>query len=124
MSIVLIVEDEQDVAIVLAKRLKDEGFEVIMAQDAYEGFSLALKDKPDLVLLDLMLPAGGGLQVLQNIRNSSKIMDMPVVVITGIKDVEYEQKVLKAGVEAYLEKPYDFEQLKGIIQKILKRPEA
>ena len=124
MSIVLIVEDEQDVAIVLAKRLKDEGFEVIMAQDAYEGFSLALKDKPDLVLLDLMLPAGGGLQVLQNIRNSSKIMDMPVVVITGIKDAEYEQKVLKAGVEAYLEKPYDFEKLKGIIQKILKSPEA
>jgi DNA-binding response OmpR family regulator len=124
MSIVLIVEDEQDVAIVLAKRLKDEGFEVIMAQDAYEGFSLALKDKPDLVLLDLMLPAGGGLQVLQNIRNSSKIMNMPVVVITGIKDVEYEKKVLKAGVEAYLEKPYDFEKLKGIIQKILKSPEA
>ena len=124
MSIVLIVEDEQDVAIVLAKRLKDEGFEVIMAQDAYEGFSLALKDKPDLVLLDLMLPAGGGLGVLQNIRSSSKIMNMPVVVITGIKDAEYEQKVLKAGVEAYLEKPYDFEQLKGIIQKILKRPEA
>ena len=124
MSIVLIVEDEQDVAIVLAKRLKDEGFEVIMAQDAYEGFSLALKDKPDLVLLDLMLPAGGGLGVLQNIRSSSKIMNMPVVVITGIKDAEYEQKVLKAGVEAYLEKPYDFEQLKGIIQKILKSPEA
>jgi len=124
MSIVLIVEDEQDVAIVLAKRLKDEGFEVIMAQDAYEGFSLALKDKPDLVLLDLMLPAGGGLGVLQNIRSSSKIMNMPVVVITGIKDAEYEQKVLKAGVEAYLEKPYDFEQLKGIIQKILKNPEA
>ena len=124
MSIILIIEDEQDVAKVLAKRLLDEGFETIIAQDAYQGFSLAQQSKPDLVLLDLMLPAGGGLQVLQNMRNSTKTMNTPVIVITGIKDVEYEQKVIKAGVEAYLEKPYDFEQLKGIIQKILKSPEA
>ena len=108
----------------MTKRLLNEGFEVIIAQDAYEGFSLALKEKPDLVILDLMLPAGGGLKVLQNIRTNSKVMNMPVVVITGIKDAECEQKVLKAEVEAYLEKPYDFEKLKGIIQKVLKLPGA
>ena len=118
---VLVVEDEQDVAMVLSKRLIDEGFEVINALGAYQGYSLALKDKPDLVILDLMLPAGGGLKVLQHIRGSIQTINTPVIIITGIKDSQYEQQVRKEGVDAYIEKPYDFVTLKEAMLGILKK---
>lgn len=118
---ILIVEDEQDLARVLSKRLLGEGFEVVSAVDAYQGFSLALKEKPDLAILDLMLPAGGGLSVLSKIRSTYQIRNLPVIVITGSEDVECKDKVMSEGVEAYIQKPYDFEKLKAIINTILQK---
>jgi DNA-binding response OmpR family regulator len=118
---ILIIEDEADIARVLAKRLLAEKLEVITATDAYQGFSSAIKERPDLIILDLMLPAGGGLSVLKNIRASSNIINTPVVVITGIQDAVYEQKVKDEGVEAFIKKPYDYAELKGILQDILSK---
>ena len=121
---ILIIEDEKDVARVLAKRLTNENFEVLIALDAYQGFSYTLKDRPDLVILDLMLPAGGGLSVLKQIRSSAILMNTPVIILTGIKDVDYEQRVLQEKVEAYFEKPYDFEKLLTVINKTLEKRKA
>ena len=121
MAKILVIEDEQDVALVLSKRLINEGYELLNALDAYQGYSLALKVKPDLIILDLMLPAGGGLTVLKHIRGSVEIMNTPVIVITGIKDTQYEQQVIKEGVEFYMEKPYDFDKLKAAILDIFKK---
>jgi len=111
MSKILIVEDEVDIAKVLKKRLTENGFEVIAASDGYEGTKLAHKEKPDLVILDLLMPVGGGMSVLKNIRMSGEIMEIPVVVLTGMKNEDYKKQVLAEGVEAYLEKPYDPDQL-------------
>ena len=116
---ILIVEDEVDITTVLKKRLNDLGFQVVVAQDGYEGTQLAHKEVPDLVILDLMLPVGGGLSVLQNIRMSAQIRDIPVLVLTGIKDAEYKKKVLAAGADIYMEKPYDPQELADNINKLL-----
>ncbi len=118
---IIIVEDELDTVKVLAKRLSSKGFEVVTAADAYQGITLALKEKPDLIILDLMLPAGGGLSVLKNIRMSGRTRIIPVVVLTGIKNEDYKRQVLNEGVEAYLEKPYDPDVLISTIQNILKK---
>jgi DNA-binding response OmpR family regulator len=119
MAKILIVEDEVDITILIRKRLQDEGFEVVAAVDAYEGTRAAHREKPDLVILDLMLPVGGGLAVLKNIRASAEIREIPVVVLTGIKDEQYKKQVLGEGVEAYLEKPYEPQQLIDTIRKLI-----
>ena len=118
---ILIVEDEPDTSRVVAKRLEKAGFEVVVAVDAYQGISLAHKEGPDLIILDLMLPAGGGLAVLKNLEMSSKVTRIPVVVLTGIKDEEYKDAMLKRGIEAYLEKPYDADELIATIRNILQK---
>ena len=119
MKKILIVEDEFDVSKVLRKRLTDASFEVTVASDAYQGVQMALKNTPDLMILDLMLPAGGGLSVLKTIKASTYTKFMPVVVLTGMSDEEYKKKVLEYGIDAYLEKPYVPEELISTIRKLL-----
>ena len=121
MSKILIIEDEPDTAKVVAKRLAQHGLDSVVAVDAYEGVKLAHKEKPDLIILDLMLPAGGGLSVLKNIKMAAEIRSTPVVVLTGIKNEDYKQQVLGQGIEAYLEKPYEPDVLISTIQDILKK---
>ena len=116
---ILIIEDEPDLAKVLSNRLASRDFEVSIAQDAYQGSSQVINKQPDLVILDLMLPAGGGIKVLKNIRINSKIMNMPVMILTGLNDPEYEKQIRALGVQAYFQKPYEFETLLGKIKELL-----
>ena len=116
---ILVIEDDLSSAKALAKLLLTYGFEVITAIDGYQGLSLMFEKKPDLVILDLMLPGGGGLSVLRNIRSSLQIKNMPVVVISGMSDEVYKENISREGVAAYLIKPYDFQELYTIIQNIL-----
>ncbi len=119
MKKILIVEDETDIAKVLLKRLSDAGFEIQYASDAYLAVKLAHESKPDLIILDLMLPAGGGLFVLKNLKLSDPTNVIPVLVLTGIKDEEYKKNVIAEGVSAYMEKPYDHHELLSVINKLL-----
>lgn len=118
---ILIIEDEQDVAKLLVARLKSAGYESVVASDGYQGVEFAHKEYPDLIILDLRLPAGDGLAVLKNIRLSAYTRKIPIIVLTGIKDEEYKKKVIDKGIEAYLEKPYEPDTLITTIQNILKR---
>jgi two-component system, OmpR family, alkaline phosphatase synthesis response regulator PhoP len=118
---ILVVEDEPDILRVLHKRLSEAGFEVFGAVDAYQGMQRAREQKPDLVILDLMIPAGGGLSLLKNMRASMHIGFIPVIVLTGMENEKYRQEVMDEGVEAYLQKPYDPQELLGEINRILKK---
>jgi len=121
---ILIIEDDINSVKTLAKILLLDGFEVMTAIDACQGFDLALEKKPELVIMDLMLPAGGGLSVLKKIHASEQISNMPVVVITGMKDEGYKENILNEGVKAFLTKPYDLEELKTIIRNIFSNKEV
>jgi len=119
MKKILIVEDEVDLVKALQMRLADWKHETVVAIDAYEGTKLAMDQKPDLIILDLMLPAGGGISTLKNIRNSSKVRFIPVIILTGMKDEAVKRRVIELGVSAYIEKPYKDEDLKSAIDKCL-----
>ena len=119
MKKILLVEDEVDLVKALQMRLADWKHETIVAIDAYEGTKLAMDQKPDLVILDLMLPAGGGISTLKNIRSSSKVRFIPVIILTGMNDMEVKRRVIDLGVSAYIEKPYKDEALKSAIDKCL-----
>ncbi len=120
MNKILIIEDEADIVKVLTKRLLRHSFKVIVAGEGWKGTELAHKEKPNLIILDLMLPAGDGLTVLKNLKMISRTAYIPVVVLTGKSDEEYKKKVIAEGVEAYLQKPYDVNELISIINEILK----
>jgi DNA-binding response OmpR family regulator len=120
MARILIIEDDLDVTKVLLRRLTLSGFEVVVAADGYEGVKSAHKEKPDLILLDLMLPCGGGTSVLTNLKMSPHTAFIPVVVLTAIKDEARKQDIIKEGVAAYLEKPYNPEELIKTIKDVLK----
>jgi len=123
MKKILIIEDNVDIAGLMRDMLVKEGFDVATCEDGYQGVQLTHKGKPDLIILDLMLPAGGGFTVLQNIKLSMHTRSIPVVVLTASKDSAHKEKAMKFGVDAYLEKPYDSKQLVETIRTLLEKRE-
>jgi len=121
MAKILIVEDEVDAAMLLEKRLSKNDFETLIANDIPGSIEILNKEKVDLVILDLMLPAGGGVTVLKSIRGDRRTSGIPVVVLTASQSPGYKKKVLDEGVQAYLEKPYDPVELIATIRKLLNK---
>jgi DNA-binding response OmpR family regulator len=112
---ILIVDDDQDLVKLLARKLTQANFEALVAFDASQAMSLARKETPNLILLDMKLPAGGGLGTLQNLKNSMKTSMIPVIIITGQDTVPTQREVQNYGVEHIMTKPLDME---ALIQKI------
>jgi chemosensory pili system protein ChpA (sensor histidine kinase/response regulator) len=123
MATILVVEDELDVQKVVAKRLSSRGFTVHCASDGYQAVQKAHNLAPDLIVLDLQLPAGDGLSVLRKLRISKNTKKTHIVVLTGMTNELFKQSVLTEGVDAYLQKPYDSQVLLDTIDKILGRKE-
>ena len=80
---ILIIEDDIDLSTVLQMNLESKGFEVSVAHDAIQGTALTHSIKPDLIILDINLPAGGGLTILKNIKMSVNTKMVPVIVLSG-----------------------------------------
>ncbi|MDD4201891.1 MAG: response regulator [Candidatus Omnitrophica bacterium] len=117
---VLIIEDESDMVKILNKRFSQNEFDVLVSSEGSQGVSIAQNNKPDIIVLDLMLPTGDGLEVLESLNGLPETKDIPVIVVTGNKDERYKKQVIDKGVAAYLEKPYSFETLMDIINNIFK----
>ena len=104
---ILIVEDEPDVLEVLASRLQESTFEVVSAQDAVHAVRQAHRENPDLILLDINMPAGGGKTVYENLKNSAHTASIPVLFVSAIPEAELSQMAQELGAAGYLCKPYD-----------------
>lgn len=116
---ILVVEDEEDVAGLLVSRLRSAGYQVLAVPDAALATKQAMEFKPDLIILDLMLPGGGGLAVLKRLKLSIHTRLIPVVVLTAARDPELRRQVLAAGVNSYLTKPYDAQHLLAEVESLL-----
>jgi len=116
---ILIVEDEQELISSLTTLFKSGGYLTLAAYDALYGISLAHKENVDLIILDLGLPAGGGLYVLEHLKKSVMTNSIPVLVLTARQEKELEEKADRLGVEAYLHKPFDPKELLAKIKEIL-----
>jgi len=119
MSKILVIEDNIELSVLISDLLKSKGFAVVCCEDALQGIAFTHSQKPDLVILDLMLPAGGGLHVLETVKLSDRTKNIPIVVLTASKDEKHRAVATDHGVEAFLEKPYDPDILIETIQKIL-----
>jgi len=118
---ILIIEDDHDIRRGLNIRLRASDYETVFASDAVMALSIAKKEAPDLILLDLGLPGGDGFVVLERMKNIASLAFTPVIVVSARDPKTNEKRALDAGVEAYLQKPVDNDQLMKAIQRALTR---
>jgi CheY-like chemotaxis protein len=104
---ILVVEDEPDLVRALRMRLSSHGYEVSTAYDGIQAMSRIQSEPPDLVLLDIHLPAGNGYRVCEKLRSHPKTWGIPVIAITADPRPEAEEKCRRYGCSAFFRKPYD-----------------
>ena len=121
MQSILIVEDEVDIANLISFNLERAGYSVDMAHDGNEGLQRILKEQPDLVILDLMLPSMDGYQVLKEMQRDTRTHSIPVLMLTAKGQTEDRIKGLESGADDYLTKPFSPKELLLRVQAILKR---
>jgi DNA-binding response OmpR family regulator len=114
---ILIVEDERDVAKLMAAVVRDSGYETAVAYDGAQGLQMALEGQPDLILLDLCLPQMGGMQILRNLRKHQ--VNIPVVVVTAWGSEELVVESLRLGVKDYVKKPFALTELLEVAERAL-----
>ena len=121
MSRILIVEDERKIARFLELELQHEGYEVETAGDGRTGLDKALSWKPDLMILDLMLPELSGIEVCRRLRHES---DLPIIMLTAKDDVSDKVMGLDMGADDYMTQPFAIEELLARIRVGLKKHRA
>ncbi|KAA3611296.1 MAG: diguanylate cyclase [Calditrichaeota bacterium] len=118
---VLIVEDHKDMLVVLRKYLEDQNFDVIEAETGESGIEKFETDKPDLILLDIMLPGISGLDVISKIKNGqSQEKYVPIIIITAKNDISDIVKGLGSGADDYIVKPFHFDELIARVESALR----
>nr|WP_323163575.1 response regulator transcription factor [Variimorphobacter saccharofermentans] len=115
---ILIVEDELKIARFLELELKHEGYEVLLAGDGRIGLEKALKENPDLIILDIMLPGLSGIEVCRRVRLESQV---PIIMLTAKDDVTDKVAGLDMGADDYMTKPFAIEELLARIRVALNR---
>jgi DNA-binding response OmpR family regulator len=113
---ILVVDDDPDLVRALRLRLRANNYEITTAGDGYSAIATAQKDRPDLIVLDLGLPAGDGFVVLERLQKSDSLSAVPVIVLSARDPQDNEKRALKAGAAAFFQKPADNEELLNVIR--------
>ncbi|MFH0878028.1 MAG: response regulator [Candidatus Omnitrophota bacterium] len=117
---ILIIDDEVGLRNLLKFRLVSFGYDVLVAEDGYAGLELARTKKPDLVLLDIMMPYFNGIEVCKKLKSDYKTREIPIVFLSVLAQKEDIEMGKEAGAEFFLTKPYDPEKLDLVIRMALK----
>ncbi len=112
---ILVIDDDLDIRLGLNARLRANGYETVFAEDGVGALSVARKESPDLILLDIGLPGGDGFSVLERLKTNTSLATIPVVVLSARDAEENERRALEAGAEVFLEKPAENDDLLGAI---------
>lgn len=118
MKKILIIDDEEDVLLVLGKRLSGAGYQVVKAKNGKEGIEMAKKELPSLILLDILLPDIDGGEVARLLKSSDKTAHIPVIYLTCLYTPNDEKRLgHEAGANFFVAKPYNPDELLNIIKK-------
>jgi len=115
----LIVEDHPDLLEVLTLQLEKMGFAVVSANTGMEGVTKAVEEKPQLILMDIMMPGMDGREATRRIRSNQETKDIPILVITALTKESQLRECIKAGCNDYIVKPFTPEKLLKKIQTVL-----
>ncbi len=116
---ILVADDDAQLLGLVVRHLRGTGYKVIEAIDGDAAWEAVLDDKPDLVLLDVMMPGMSGWEVCRRIREYEPTSKMPVIMLTGIGERLNEMTSPLYGADDYLDKPFEFDVLEGKIRDIL-----
>ena len=115
---ILIIEDNEKIALALALRLKAAGYRAMTTYDALTGLKAAVTNPPALVLMDISMPAGNGFSVAERIQALIPT-HIPIIFVTASKKAAFREKAKKMGAAGYFEKPYEMDDLFGAIRRAL-----
>ena len=118
---ILVVDDEADVTELLDYKLRQVGYAIRTLNDPLRALGLARDFRPDLIILDVMMPELSGLQLLRMLRTDSLLRDLPVILLTARNETEDRVRGLETGADDYIPKPFDMRELFLRIQTLLKR---
>ena len=121
---ILVVDDDRAARELIVAHLKREGYEVVTASDGEEALTVMEKDKPDIVLLDLIMPKLGGFEVLKEIRARYQKRWIPVIILSGKDDLESTKKSYALDADHYLTKPCDLKHVVHGIQTMISLMQA
>ncbi|MCW8904690.1 response regulator transcription factor [Sedimenticola sp.] len=119
---ILIVDDEKNIAISVDYLLRREGYRVSVAHDGEEGLRLIRSDRPDLVLLDIMMPKLNGFQVCEAVRQDPALAGIRIVMLTAKGRDAEKEKGLALGADAYITKPFSTRELVSQVKALLEPP--
>lgn len=121
MATILVIDDDELVSRTLQRALKLYGYQVMVAQSGTEGLQLARRHRPDLFVLDIMMPGADGYQVCRQIRGDPLLKELPVLFLTARAKDEDKIEGFRAGADDYLSKPFNMEELQLRVKAILRR---
>lgn len=123
MAKILIVDDDQDTRQLLKIRMTSQGYETAFAADAVTAIATARAERPDVILLDMGLPGGDGVVVMERLKTFPALAQIPVIVVSAREPTVTEQRATEAGAFGFLQKPIDNEALLRAIRTALGEPE-
>ncbi|MFC1571389.1 response regulator transcription factor [Candidatus Margulisiibacteriota bacterium] len=118
---ILIVDDDKNATELLSQQLKNRGYEVEVVGDGYTGLEKAKKQKPDLMILDVMLPKMDGYNVCRLLKFDHDYKNIPIIMFTSLSGEEKKKISQEVGADAYVSKPYVLEELLTTVSDILNR---
>ncbi len=117
---ILVADDHDSFAIALKERLSAEGYLVHTCKDAYQALAIARKERPDLLILDVHMPAGSGFSVLDRLKSVPEIANTPVIIVTGDYSMETMLEADRHGIDLVLQKPFSSQDLIAYVRAALK----
>ena len=119
MKKILIVDDEPQIVHLISQRLKANGYQTFGANDSYQCIKIAREAKPDLILLDMKMPAGGGIQAFNNLKESVYTSVIPIIFVTANQSEEVKREVIAMGADGFFAKPFNSVDLLNKIKALI-----
>ena len=124
MTKILVVDDDDSINELIKINLELSGYDVISAFDGLQGFTLAKQELPELIVLDVMMPDVDGYTVAKRVRENASTAEIPILMLTAMGQLEDKVKGFDIGVDDYLVKPFEMDELKVRVRALLKRVNA
>ena len=119
---ILIIEDEQTILKAISIALEDAGFNILSAIDGESGEEIAIQQRPDLILLDIILPRKNGLDVLKSLKSNEATMHLPIILLTNLSDTETVSQGVALGARGYLVKAnYSLDEVVAKVRETLEK---
>ena len=116
---ILLADDEEDIKTVVTMFLRSQGYEVVTAYDGLDTLEKVRSEKPDLILLDIMMPVLDGYEVCKRLKEDEQTAHIPILILSAAAHAESVKRGLKAGAQDYIIKPFEPEKLHEKIEQVL-----